>query len=79
MADMDEDAKPSNQCKEFAANNTPITGASEQITCKSSGSKSVNIGEMVCVGATIVIVIFLLCIWIFYEFKDDEAGINHSP
>ena len=44
-----------------------------EINCKkASWSTEANIGDKVCLGATIIIVILLISVLIFYVFKDHE-------
>ena len=76
MADMDEDIKL-DQSKELAANIETTTPTIEQIAYKPYAyrSRRDNIGGWVCIGATIMIVILLICILIFYVFKDQYHGI----
>jgi hypothetical protein len=38
-----------------------------------SSSIFINFGEVVCVGATAIIIILLLCILLFFEFRDHNT------
>ena len=42
----------------------------ERLKYDPSASIFQNFGEVVCVGATAIIIILLLCILLFFEFKD---------
>ena len=45
----------------------------EQLAKTSSDGKNARVGEIVCVGATIIIIFLLLCIWILYEIKESDV------
>ena len=45
----------------------------DQIARSSSDGKHARIGEIVCLTATILIIILLLCIWILYEIKESDV------
>ena len=48
----------------------------EQLIYGPSWSTGANFGDLVCFGATILIVLLLLSILIFYVFKDNERDID---
>ena len=48
----------------------------EQLIYKPSWSTGANIGDLICFGATILIVLLLISILIFYVFKDNETDID---
>ena len=56
-------------------NNEEKNICNERLIYDPSASIFQNFGEVVCVGATAIIIILLLCILLFFEFKDhdDEA------
>ena len=45
----------------------------DQIARSSSDGKHARVGEIVCLTATILIIILLLCIWILYEIKESDV------
>ena len=45
----------------------------EQLAKTTSGGKTAKIGEIVCVGTTVIILFLLLCIWILYEIKENDV------
>ena len=45
----------------------------EQLAKTTSDGKNARLGEIVCVGATIIIIVLLLCIWILYEIKESDV------
>jgi len=55
----------------------PKFSASNEYTieqlAKPSAGKNFKFGEIVCVGATVIIIVLLLCIWILYEIKEDDV------
>ena len=47
----------------------------ERLKYDPSASIFQNFGEVVCVGATAIIIILLLCILLFFEFKDHDEEV----
>ena len=71
---IEEFVKVANQNEKYPANVTPSTTDFQNIVNrKDFRSKLDDRAETICLLSTIIVVILLICIWIFFEIE--EAGV----
>ena len=75
MDEDNENEKVMLQTKELAIEENISNNNLKYNGGESTTSISVRLGEITCVGTTVIVLVLLLCIWIFYEFKDERLGI----
>ena len=72
MPDIDEIVKLANQNEKYPVNENITTNDLEKIANrKEFKSKHFGRAETICCGATTITIILLLCIWIYFEVKED--------
>ena len=73
MDGTNKEDKSSHQSPELITYIDTTTVTTEQIPEKARESLITKLGEVVCIGATIMIAILLICVLIYYEVKDHDV------
>ena len=76
MASQDASDQCSVQSKSIVVDLVPDANSYDRINYDPSASVFLNIGEVVCVAATAIIIITLLCILLYFEFKEHDSGMK---
>ena len=73
MDEKDVDFWAPSQYLDFPEKCRKLEYTVEQLAKSSSDGKNTRTGEIVCIGATIIILFLLLCIWIFHDIKESDV------
>ena len=74
MEDNEESHPTKGRQETIDVSNEEENICNERLFYDPSASIFQHFGEVVCVGATAIIIILLLCILLFFEFKDHDEG-----